>query len=81
MILYTPLTVHDVDTPLHDALFVPSPTVYYAPIAASLLFLYWLPVDLPRNLDASTINNLRWGGILVPLLLAFAPKVRRVYEV
>jgi hypothetical protein len=77
MILYTPLTVHDADTPLHDALFVPSPSVYYAPIAASLCFLYWLPVHLPRNLDASTISNLRWGRIAVPLLLAFAPKVRR----
>jgi hypothetical protein len=74
-ILYTPLTIHNDDSPLHDALFTPSPTFYYLPIVASLLFLYNLPEFIPRNLSASTVELLRWGKIAIPLLLAFAPQI------
>jgi hypothetical protein len=74
-ILYTPLTLHKDDSPLHDALFTPSPVFYYLPIGVSLLFLYYLPDIVPRNLSPSTVDFLRWGKIAVPLLLAFAPQV------
>jgi hypothetical protein len=74
-ILYTPLTVHSDDSPLHDALFTPSPTFYYLPIIASMLFMYNLPELIPRNLSASTVDFLRWGKIAIPLLLAFAPQI------
>jgi hypothetical protein len=77
-ILYTPLTIHKEDSPLHDALFTPSPVAYYLPISLSALFLYYLPTDLlSRNMDVSTLNFLRLGRIAVPLLLAFAPQVRQ----
>lgn len=75
-ILYTPLTIHNEDSPLHDALFTPAPVVYYLPVALSLLFLYLLPGKyLSSNLDASTIDFLRAGKLFVPLLLAFAPQI------
>jgi hypothetical protein len=74
-ILYTPLTLHKDDSPLHDALFTPSPWTYYLPITASLFFLYNLPEFVPRNLSPSTVDLLRWGKIAIPLLLAFAPQV------
>lgn len=75
-ILYTPLTIHNEDSPLHDALFTPSPVVYYLPVALSMVFLYLLPGKyLPSNLDTSTISFLRSSKVVVPLLLAFAPQV------
>lgn len=74
-ILYTPLTVHNEDTPLHDALFAPSPTVYFVPIVLSLLYLNYLPEILVRSAEGDSVNYLRAGKIAVPLLLAFAPKV------
>ncbi|KAH7406990.1 hypothetical protein DE146DRAFT_415777 [Phaeosphaeria sp. MPI-PUGE-AT-0046c] len=75
-ILYTPLTIHNEDSPLHDALFTPSPTVYYMPVALSMVFLYLLPGKyLPTNLDSTTIDFLRMGKLAVPLLLAFAPQI------
>ncbi|KAH7066939.1 hypothetical protein BKA63DRAFT_131349 [Paraphoma chrysanthemicola] len=74
-ILYTPLTVHNEDTPLHDALFAPSPIVYFVPIITSLLYLNWLPEILVRSADNGSVNFLRAGKIAVPLLLAFAPKI------
>ncbi|KAF1914657.1 hypothetical protein BDU57DRAFT_454824 [Ampelomyces quisqualis] len=74
-ILYTPLTTHKEDSPLHDALFTPSPVAYYLPIGLSLLFLYYLPDVLPRNLEPGTLDLLRWGKVAVPLLLAFAPQI------
>jgi hypothetical protein len=83
-ILYTPTTVHKDDTPLHDALFTPSPVVYYLPITLSLLFMYYLPTGfakhdfLARTLSESTISALRWGKVVVPLLLAFAPDVSQL---
>jgi hypothetical protein len=78
VILYTPLTLHNDDVPLHSALFAPSPAVYYAPIASSLLFLYWLPDFLTMAEPPQYIRTLRYGYTLVPLFLAFAPKVRRI---
>ncbi|KAH3943904.1 hypothetical protein HBH70_152610 [Parastagonospora nodorum] len=80
-ILYTPLTLHQDDSPLHDALFTPSPVVYYLPITASMLFLYNLPTAfnehafLARNFSVNKISFLRWGKIAVPLLVAFAPQL------
>jgi hypothetical protein len=75
-ILYTPLSLHQDETPLHDALFAPSPTVYYVPIALSLMFLYWLPDFLTMSNPPQSIRILRFGYTLVPLFLAFAPMVR-----
>jgi hypothetical protein len=74
-VLYTPLTVHNEDTPRHDALFAPSPVVYFVPILLSLVYLNWLPEILVRSADIGNVNLLRAGKIAVPLLLAFAPKV------
>ncbi|KAJ4320957.1 hypothetical protein N0V94_003133 [Neodidymelliopsis sp. IMI 364377] len=68
-ILYTPLTVHNDDTPLHDALFTPRPLVYYTPIVASLLSLNSFPNLLEHNGD---VRFLRLGYIAIPLFLAFA---------
>lgn len=73
--LYTPLTVHKDDTPLHDTLFTPSPAVYWMPIISSLLCLDFFPNLLAHNGD---VRILRLGYILVPLLLAFAPQLTPV---
>ncbi|KAH8728170.1 hypothetical protein GQ44DRAFT_724696 [Phaeosphaeriaceae sp. PMI808] len=74
-ILYTPLTVHNEDFPLRDALFTPSPVIYYVPIILSLLFLNSLPEILLLKMDVRTLNLLRSGKTAIPLLLAFAPQI------
>ncbi|KAF2622480.1 hypothetical protein BU25DRAFT_402482 [Macroventuria anomochaeta] len=74
-ILYTPVTVHNDDTPLHDALFTPRPAVYWAPIVSSLLVLNELPKIL---LHGDTFRLLRLGYLLTPLFLAFAPQITPV---
>jgi hypothetical protein len=74
--LYTPLTLHRDDTPLHDALFAPSPAVYYVPVGLSFLVLYKLPDLLLLKEGAGLIVSfLRYGRTAVPLFLAFAPQV------
>ncbi|KAF2828008.1 hypothetical protein CC86DRAFT_289927 [Ophiobolus disseminans] len=77
-ILYTPLTLHRDDTPLHDALFVPSPLVYYVPIAISLSVLNGLPTILTLKMDPRILSAIRFGNIAVPLFLAFAPQIMPV---
>jgi len=72
-ILYTPLTVHSDDTPLQDALFAPSPVVYYVPILASLLAMNWLPDFIALNADIRVLRLTITFG--VPLFLAFAPRI------
>ncbi|KAF2026771.1 hypothetical protein EK21DRAFT_73409 [Setomelanomma holmii] len=74
-ILYTPLTIHNEDTPLHDALFAPLPVVYFVPTVLSLLYLNWLPDLVSRQVDSGGVNYARAGKIVVPLLLAFAPQI------
>lgn len=74
--LYTPLTIHSGDTPLHDTLYTPRPAVYWAPIVASLLSLNEFPA-LVAHRDAFHI--LRAGYLLVPLFLAFAPQITPVF--
>jgi hypothetical protein len=77
--LYTPTTVHREDTPLHDTLFVPSPSVYFGLIASSVGVLNWLPTILDLRMDhrQGILDGLRVGKIAVPLLLAFLPQVSR----
>jgi hypothetical protein len=72
IILYTPLAVHNDDTPLHDALFTPRPAVYYTPIVTSLLCLQSFPNLLEHNGD---VRVLRIGYLAIPLFLAFATHV------
>ncbi|UPX16694.1 uncharacterized protein EKO05_0007082 [Ascochyta rabiei] len=74
-ILYTPLTVHSDDTPLHDALFTPRPAVYWTPILASLLGLLEFPNFIHHGGD---VRVLRLGYLLTPLFLAFAPQLTPV---
>ena len=74
-ILYTPLTVHNNDTPLHNTLFTPRPAVYWAPVVASLLTLNELPKILVHG---DVFRVLRSGYILIPLFLAFAPQITPV---
>lgn len=71
-VLYTPMAIHSEDTPRHDALFAPKPAVYYVPIILSVLALNTLPTLLGKGED---ITLLRYGYLLVPLFLAFAPQV------
>ena len=72
MILYTPTTVHRDDSPLHDALFTPSPIVYDLGIVASLLTLNLFPELISEYGDKSM---LRLGYLAMPLFFAFAPQV------
>lgn len=74
-ILYTPTTIHNDDTPLNDALFTPKPAVYWGPIVLSLLALNELPKILAHG---DVFRILRFGRVLVPLFLAFAPKITPV---
>ena len=70
--LYTPLAKHSEDTARHDALFTPKPAVFYIPVWISIFALHTLPGQLKDNKD---VILLRWGYVLVPLFLAFAPQV------
>lgn len=75
-ILYAPVTAHSGETPLQDALFSPKPIVYWGPVLVSLLTLN----DLPKILAHSdTFRILRVGRVLIPLFLAFAPRITPVY--
>lgn len=75
-ILYAPVTAHSGETPLQDALFTPKPIVYWGPVLMSLLTLN----DLPKILAHSdTFRILRVGRVLIPLFLAFAPRITPVY--
>jgi hypothetical protein len=80
-ILYTPTAIHREDTPLHDTLFVPSPGLYYAIIAPSLLLVNGLPTILGLRMDERIVSGLRVGKIAVPMLLAFAPQVRCSHDI
>ncbi|KAL6705583.1 hypothetical protein ACN47E_006530 [Coniothyrium glycines] len=71
-ILYTPLTLHRDDGPLHDALFTPSPVVYDLGIVASLLTLSMFPELISEYGDRSV---LRLGYLVMPLAFAFAPQI------
>jgi len=76
--LYTPTTIHQDDTPAHDALFVPSPSVYYAIIAPSLFVVACLPDIMLLKSDLPIASTARMGRIVVPLLLAFLPQVSQL---
>jgi len=71
-ILYTPLTQHRDDGPLHDALFTPSAFVYDLAIVASLLTLNLFPELISEYGDRSV---LRLGYLAMPLFFAFAPQI------
>ncbi|KAF2678038.1 hypothetical protein K458DRAFT_317996 [Lentithecium fluviatile CBS 122367] len=71
-ILYTPLTLHNDETPRQDALFTPKPVVLYVPMILSLLTLSGLPSLLAQNED---VTLLRLGYAAVPMFLAFAPQI------
>ncbi|KAJ4360158.1 uncharacterized protein N0V89_000718 [Didymosphaeria variabile] len=72
IMLYTPLAEHSEDSPRRDALFTPKPAVFYIPVWISIFALHTLPGQLKDNKD---IILLRWGYVLVPLFLAFAPQI------
>lgn len=72
MILFTPVALHDDDTPRHDALFTPHSAVFYVPVIGSLLALQYFPTLLAHRAD---ITLFRVGYLAVPLFLAFAPQV------
>ncbi|CAE7031044.1 hypothetical protein P3342_006541 [Pyrenophora teres f. teres] len=71
-ILYTPLTIHHNDTPLHDALFTPHAWVYDMGIVASLLTLNLFPQLVSEFGDKSM---LRLGYLAMPIAFAFAPQL------
>ncbi|RMZ68660.1 Alpha-mannosyltransferase alg11p [Pyrenophora seminiperda CCB06] len=71
-ILYTPLTIHHDDTPLHDALFTPHAWVYDVGIVASLLTLNLFPQLVSEFGDKSM---LRLGYLAMPIAFAFAPQL------
>jgi len=75
-ILYTPLTIHHDDTPLHDALFTPHAWVYDTGIVASLLTLNLFPQLVSEFGDKSM---LRLGYLAMPVAFAFAPQVSSVH--
>jgi len=70
--LYTPLTIHHDDTPLHDALFTPHAWVYDIGIVASLLTLNLFPQLVSEFGDKSM---LRLGYLAMPIAFAFAPQL------
>ncbi|KAJ4288454.1 hypothetical protein N0V90_011689 [Kalmusia sp. IMI 367209] len=72
IMLYTPLAIHNKDTPRHDALFTPKPAFFYVPVLVSIFALHSLPGQLADNKD---VILLRWGYVFVPLFLAFAPQI------
>ncbi|RYN44261.1 hypothetical protein AA0112_g443 [Alternaria arborescens] len=71
-ILYTPLTIHRDDTPLHDALFTPYAFVYDTGIVASLITLNLFPQLVSEFGDKSMM---RLGYLTMPLAFAFAPQL------
>jgi len=71
-ILYTPLTIHHEDTPLHDALFTPYAFVYDTGIVASLITLNLFPQLVSEFGDKSMM---RLGYLAMPLAFAFAPQL------
>lgn len=71
-ILYTPLTIHHDDTPLHDALFTPYAFVYDTGIVASLITLNLFPQLVSEFGDKSMM---RLGYLAMPLAFAFAPQL------
>ncbi|KAF1998415.1 hypothetical protein P154DRAFT_251698 [Amniculicola lignicola CBS 123094] len=72
LILFKPFTVHGEDSPRRDALFAPKPAVYYVPVTAAVGLLWYLPrlIDQRANVDP-----VRFGYVVLPLFLAFAPKI------
>jgi hypothetical protein len=74
--LYTPLTIHRDDTPLHDALFTPYAFVYDIGIVASLITLNLFPQLVSEFGDKSM---LRLGYLAMPLAFAFAPQVSNTH--
>lgn len=72
IMLYTPRVMHSDHAPRHDALFTPKPVVFYLTTWVSIFALHTLPGQLKENKD---VILLRWGYVLVPLFLAFAPQV------
>ncbi|KAL1598208.1 hypothetical protein SLS59_006892 [Nothophoma quercina] len=74
-ILYTPVTVHNDDSPIQDALYTPRPFVYWTPVVSSLLSLNEWP-KIVAHRDVFPV--LRLGYVLVPLFLAFAPRITPV---
>jgi hypothetical protein len=73
IMLYTPMVRHSDDVPRHDSLFTPKPAVFILTTWVSIFALHTLPGQLKENKD---VILLRWGYVLVPLFLAFAPQVR-----
>jgi hypothetical protein len=71
-ILYTPLTIHHDDTPLHDALFTPYAFVYDTGIVVSLITLNLFPQLVSEFGDKSMM---RLGYLTMPLVFAFAPQL------
>ncbi|KAF1833116.1 hypothetical protein BDW02DRAFT_570421 [Decorospora gaudefroyi] len=71
-ILYTPLSIHRDDSPLHDALFTPHAWVYDTGIVASLITLNLFPQLVSEFGDKSM---LRLGYLAMPLAFAFAPQL------
>jgi hypothetical protein len=74
--LYTPLTIHRDDAPLHDALFTPYAFVYDIGIVASLITLNLFPQLVSEFGDKSM---LRLGYLAMPLAFAFAPQVSNTH--
>lgn len=77
-ILYTPLTLQNGDTPLHDTLFTPYAFVYDAGIVASLVTLNLFPQLVSEFGDKSMM---RVGYLAMPLAFAFAPQVRSTHTI
>lgn len=71
-ILYTPISEHNDDTPLHDALFTPSPIVYDVAIGASAIALNLFP-ELVADYGDTRVTRLVY--LAMPLFFAFAPQV------
>lgn len=71
-ILYTPISEHNDDTPLHDALFTPSPIVYDVAIGASAIALNLFP-ELVADYGDTRVTRLVY--LAMPLFFAFAPQI------